>query len=567
MRLEPFIRRIRALRALRLATWGALIGSIFAASWATIDAFGGWATTPLALTLCVSIPAVIGAVIGFTQRVRSRDVIASLDRRASLENRLETANEISDEHGFASALRSDAEARLRDLRPRDLYRTRMGRPQAAVILAIAATTAIFLLGNSPALMSAKAKEARDAMKAQAEKIKRLTKETLDEPERKHELTEDEKRLADELRKRQQELERAKMTPEEALRKQNELAQKAEDLKQKRDDAAKQDLKKAQTALEAWKKQELDKNGAKVDPKMGEMSEAERTQAEQKLKQQVEQSKAEEKAAQSKISDLQKRLDEINKKLANPNLSDAEHKALEAEKNQIEKDLADAKSALQKQQAISKELQEALKNVQLSKEAMDVFQKMANDPAFQELQKLAQKMMAKMQPNDQGEMQVPSKEEMEEMKRQLEELARQLKDPEAMKAYLDALREAIENMEIGQGMGMIAGGLGLGIPGMSGAGAPSQDIYTGDTGRVNHNDKPIANQGKTSATAVRGSRRETGPDTYVEIKAPTSLGMRTSVPYRQVLPSYKKKAESAMNRQEIPKEHERRVRAYFESLSK
>ncbi|PMU94978.1 hypothetical protein C1X83_35915, partial [Pseudomonas sp. GP01-A4] len=90
-----------------------------------------------------------------------------------------------------------------------MYRSPLGQSHAALVLAIAATTAIFLLGNSPAFMSVKAKEAREAMKAQAEKIKRLTKENLDEPEKKHALTEDEKRLADELRKRQQELERAK----------------------------------------------------------------------------------------------------------------------------------------------------------------------------------------------------------------------------------------------------------------------------------------------------------------------------------------------------------------------
>ena len=54
---------------------------------------------------------------------------------------------------------------------------------------------------------------------------------------------------------------------------------------------------------------------------------------------------------------------------------------------------------------------------------------------------------------------------------------------------------------------------------------------------------------------------------IEIKAPTTVGNRSSVPYTQVLPSYKKKAESAMNRQEIPKEHQKRVKAYFESLNK
>jgi hypothetical protein len=104
--------------------------------------------------------------------------------------------------------------------------------------------------------------------------------------------------------------------------------------------------------------------------------------------------------------------------------------------------------------------------------------------------------------------------------------------------------------------------------MPGVGAPSQDQWGGDSGMINKLDKPVESKGKTEATMISGQKREgAGEESYIEIKAPTNVGTRSSVPYTRVLPSYKRKAESALNRQEIPKEHQKRVKEYFESLNK
>ena len=103
--------------------------------------------------------------------------------------------------------------------------------------------------------------------------------------------------------------------------------------------------------------------------------------------------------------------------------------------------------------------------------------------------------------------------------------------------------------------------------MPGGGGVSKDDFFADTGVINKLDEGVEGQGKTNATMVTGQRREgMGEDAYVEIKAPTNVGTRSSIPYTKVLPSYKRKAESALNRQEIPKEHQKRVKEYFESLS-
>jgi len=46
-----------------------------------------------------------------------------------------------------------------------------------------------------------------------------------------------------------------------------------------------------------------------------------------------------------------------------------------------------------------------------------------------------------------------------------------------------------------------------------------------------------------------------------------VGARSSVAYTRDILSYKKKAEQAIDRQKIPKEHEKRVEDYFNSLTK
>jgi hypothetical protein len=89
----------------------------------------------------------------------------------------------------------------------------------------------------------------------------------------------------------------------------------------------------------------------------------------------------------------------------------------------------------------------------------------------------------------------------------------------------------------------------------------------DIGKVNHTDKAVKSEGSTTASMITGAQRPgLGDEPYIEIKAPTTLGNRSAVPYVNVLPSYRKKAESALNRQEIPKAQEKRVKEYFESLS-
>lgn len=91
-------------------------------------------------------------------------------------------------------------------------------------------------------------------------------------------------------------------------------------------------------------------------------------------------------------------------------------------------------------------------------------------------------------------------------------------------------------------------------------------YQGE-GENNKRDEPMELKGKTTTTSVSGQRDEKrGTDSYAEIKAPTKVGSRTSVPYSKVLPGYRKAAEAAMNKNKVPTKHKKRVKDYFDSLS-
>lgn len=80
-----------------------------------------------------------------------------------------------------------------------------------------------------------------------------------------------------------------------------------------------------------------------------------------------------------------------------------------------------------------------------------------------------------------------------------------------------------------------------------------------------NEKPETIDSNANPLQVQGQRTEQGEESYIEIKGPTGLGARSSLPYQKVLPQYKKQAEQALDRDQIPPEHRQRVRDYFDAL--
>ncbi len=531
------------------------MGALAAAGWSGLDWLGHADATPARMAILVGASALLGAVAGAALKLPAKALRASVDRRARLENRL-TASAV--DVPFADEIRADAEAHLGAVKVAEIYPIRVGGWHAGALASMALAASIFLLGSTPILLSADAKAAREDLLKKGAVVERVLKENFESPEAEKELTEAERRLVEEARKLQRDLEKGRMNKEEALQKANELQEKAMDLAKQAATESLKSLEQAETAMERMERAALEKAGmSNVDPSLLNMPQGQKEDLKAK-------NAAKQAELQKEMDAIDKRLAELAKKLAQKGLSEQERKELEAEKKALEA----KKAELQKQMEEAKKLSEALK---LSDEAKGVLDKMRNHELMKEIRELAEKLKKSGQSAQKDGKPSLTPEELKAMKKKLEELLAKLKDDKAMEEYLKQMIEAMKNgMKQGGGQCLRPGALGmclaslLGLKGQPGDGG---DGVFMDTGHVNKLDKPQEGKGKTFETQISGARRETGEETFVEIKAPTTVGNRTSVPYTTVLPSYKKKAEEALGRQEIPKEHEKRVRAYFESLTK
>lgn len=101
----------------------------------------------------------------------------------------------------------------------------------------------------------------------------------------------------------------------------------------------------------------------------------------------------------------------------------------------------------------------------------------------------------------------------------------------------------------------------------GASGPGQQGWYPDLGMVPQTDKPQDIDAKADPKQIHGDRQEDGDETYIEIRGPSKPGERSKTPYFKVLPQYRKKAEEALDKDRIPREHQKRVKDYFESLNK
>lgn len=533
---------------------GACAGALAAAGWSLLDWMGRADATPIGMAALAGAGFVLGGLVGSFLRVPDEALRASIDRRAHLENRL-TASAV--DVPFAEEIRADAEAHLRAVRPAELYPIRIGRWHGGALAAMALAASIFLLGSTPLLLSADAKATREELAKKGKVVERVTKEQFETPEARKEMSDAERRLAEEARRLQRDLEKGRMNREEALQRANELQQKAEQLTKQAAQETQKSLAQAETAMERMERAALEKAGlGEIDPSLLQMPQGQKEDLKAKNAARQEQLK-------KQLAAIDKKLAEIAKKLAKKGLSDAERKALEEERKSLEAQ----KAALQKESEKAQKEGEALK---LSDEAKGTLDKMRNHELMKEIRKLAEEMAKSAQAASKDGRPKMTPEQRAEMKKKLEELLSKLKDDEAMQEYLKQMLEAMRNGMEQAGETERAGELSMalmGLLGMKGAPDVGEDGTFMDTGHVNKLDKPEAGKGKTFDTQVSGARRETGEESFVEIKAPTTVGNRTSVPYTKVLPSYRKKAEQALGRQEIPKEHEKRVRAYFESLTK
>jgi hypothetical protein len=586
--LKRFERRVRLVRSWRGLAIGLCVGGVICAVWAALD----WARVAYAewmwMGMLLAGAGLLGMLQGYFAKVPAKALSDSIDRRGDLQDRLKTSMEVRGANDFESALQSDATERVGKLKPKDLYPVKVGKWQAgAVGMAVLAST-IFLLGNTPILLPPQERKDREELKKLGQSVERIAK-PLTENDKPGDLTDAEKRMAEELRKLQRDLQKSKISKEETLQKANELSKQTEEMVKERSELTEESLAKAESAMEKLQKAELEKSGLKMDPetlkalqemnqeqgKKGDPADKGKTSQQkfdQKMQKLGEQQKALEQKKQDmeqQKSDLQKQLDKVNEQLKNPNLTPEQQKALE----EMQKKLQEMLKGLEKEMA---EIQKAIEQIMKNKEVQELLKKISEHPAMKELQEMAAKMAEKAQKGEMGEMPEISKEDLQEMKdrmpeleAKLKELAKQLQDPKALDEYMEQLKEALKNMDqLKMCMGVCMGCVSLfnlPMPGMPSIGNPI-DFMGADTGRINKNENGKEGQGSTTLTQIKGDRQKNGEESYIEIKGPTTVGNRSGVKYTKVLPSYKAKAEEAIGKKTIPKQHEKRVREYFDSLT-
>ncbi len=560
--LSPFRRRIRALYALRGLWLGVLVSGIAAVVWSLLD-FKGVAYTEWPwLVALVLAGAAVGVLIGWFRKPSDNAVAQSIDRRAALKDRLSTALELGEDDEYAAEVQRDALEKITTTDPKTIFPARWGWLQNSGLGTAGVAFLIFALSSSSLLNLSANPAEKEEMKKEAARLENLKKAMFDDGAKKKSISPDLQALQKDLMRLQKDYEKARIDPKQAMIKKEELAKDAAELAKQKATEALDDIKKGGSALEKMEKAELEKAGLK-DVNMSDVH-LDQGEFDQKMKD------AEERAdsAKQEVNKAQQKMDSLSQKMQNLNLS-------EAEKKELEKQMAEAKKALEVAKKELSELEKQLANMKLSQEARDILAKLQNDPLMKEIQKELERLRKKMKEAAKGEednMWKPklTKEQMAEMRRKIEEFLKSLKDDKAREEYLKQLLEALKKAEeLGQCQGIGAGlGLGLGM-GMGGNGpGPDNDTMLFDSGVVNKSD-PIQGKGKGTPTFAPTERdpMRPGPEMTFEIKAPTFKGTRSSVPYEKVLPSYKQKAESALKKQDIPKQHQARVKRYFDSLSK
>ncbi len=603
--LDPFRRRVHLLSVRRGGLIGLAIGSWAACLYLLYD----WFVRPGLPVLLAGVMACaglcLGAFWGWKNRPTDKAISLSLDKRMNLEDRISSAQELSGSGtSFESLIEDSATKAVKSVNPKFAFPYRWGLHSTHAFTSFFAASILAALFMLQPWVSGPEKSRREALKSAIPEVERIIKETLEKPQVSKEAEAEAKRLAQELEKLQKQLEQNRLAPKEAEAKAIELASQLDELEKNRKKNLEQRAENLNTARESLieaKRQEIAERNPEVNAL--EPDQAAQTREELRKEELMKEldrlqkkldsnlSEAEKRKIKAEMANLQKELDQLRKLeelRQEAGALDTELKALEQQQASLEQQLQNPNLTPQQrqkleeqlrqnqaqQEALEKQMKELAEAAKLASEIQQAMQELQQNKAFQELQQMAEEMMRRAIENGeaaQGEKGEPmSLEEMKEMLERIKELQELLKDDAAAQELLEQMKEALENGDFTMGDGGLPLLMAMGLQNMPGQGVPGgpggEDRMLNDSGKVNTSGKNVEPGGEAKTSAVRGKPRpEGGPSRYVEIKSPSFVGKRSSVPYNEVLPRYQQRSDRAIERQQIPKKHQNRVRDYFNSI--
>lgn len=602
--LRPYRRRVRWLLMWRWGALGGFIGTLAAIGLDALDWLAVLSVPLWWLAASILIGVLMGCLYALSIPLPAPALAQLIDRRGQLKDRLQTALEHTEgSHLFDRPLIEDATSALLHTRPAELFQFRLGLWHGLFALALVALLGFHFMPQILAIVSKERREQQQQVRQVATQIEQVAKPIL-ERAKKPDATELEKRIARNIELYNRRAKQGRMSKQEALLRYNKLLEEARKLEQQNQRKLEQTAQQAATASEQLKQltqkkqQQLNQLERELQAELqalqrqlqtGKDSQGNSLNAEQRasLQNQLRSLQATLQALrnptaanlQSQMSELQRQISELQRQLQ----SGRDSKGIPLSK--------EARKALEQQ---LQQLQKQLRALQLSEQAREFLRKLMNDPNFIEamrrLQELAKKCQQAGQTQNQQQRQL-TQEEIERMARELEkrleELAKRYSNDEQIRELAKQILEQVKKMKElsqcnsacagmcmgGMGFGQNAGGLmrgpGGAIPGMGFKGSGSawdKSEYIGQPEMFNQGTKQPELKIPMKNTPIAGQPPLLpGPAEYEDYEAPPTPG-DSSVPLTQVLPSYQKKAEQALDKQNIPPAERKRVKRYFESLN-
>ncbi len=589
--LRPYRRRVRWMLMWRWGALGGFGGTLVALVLDALDWLALIVMPIWGLALAILIGTLMGCLYALLSPLPAGALAQLIDRRGRLKDRLQTALEHTEgERLFDRPLIEDAESALLRLRPAELFRFRLGTAHWMLAFALVALLGFHFLPQILAIVSPQKREQQKQVTTAAKQIEEVAKPVL-ERAKKPDAPELEKRIARNIELYSRRARQGRLSKQEALLRYNKLLDEARRLEQQNQRKLEQTALKAATAGEQLKQlaqkhrknPQLDQLTRQLQEELNALQRQLQTgkdmngnplSAEQRasLQEQIRQLQATLQALrnptptslQSQMSELQRQIDELQRQLQSGRNS---------------KGVPLSKEALKALEQQLKRLQQQLRALQLSEQAREFLRKLMNDPNFIEAMKRLQELARKCQQlgqNQNAQQRQLTQEEIErmarELEKQLEELAKRYSSDEQIRELAKQILEQVKKMkELSQCNGACAGigmaGMCFGIGARPGAGgAWDKHEYFGQPEMFNQGAKQPELKIPMKNTPVTGQPPLLpGPADYEEYEAPPTPG-DSSVPLTQVLPSYQKKAEQALNKQNIPPAERKRVKRYFESLS-